>query len=174
MRKQDQHVQFFTAVCKDWLPLLASDIAKSIIIDALKFREKNLSIKVCTFVIMPNHMHLIWRISEDLRREDFQRDFMKITARQLLNYLHATNDRLYDQLEVDAADRKLQVWKRDSLSVDLYTAKFFKQKLDYIHNNPCQPKWELAAHPADYKFSSALFYESGIDAFDLLTHYIDV
>lgn len=26
---QDHHVQFFTAVCKDWLPLLQSDAAKS-------------------------------------------------------------------------------------------------------------------------------------------------
>jgi hypothetical protein len=29
------------------------------------------------------------------------------------------------------------------------------QKLDYIHNNPLQPKWQLAKAPEEYFYSSA-------------------
>ena len=48
------------------------------------------------------------------------------------------------------------------------------QKLKYIHNNPMQPHWQLAATPAAYPWSSAAFYEDGAclipvaNVFDLL------
>jgi putative transposase len=68
-------------------------------------------------------------------------------------------------------DRKYQFWERNSLSVDLWSPAVFTQKLDYIHNNPLQYKWKLAELPEDYKYSSANFYQSGHDEFDLITHY---
>ncbi len=40
-----------------------------------------------------------------------------------------------------------------------------------IHNNPVQPKWKLAATPEEYKYSSALFYQTGNDEFGFLEHY---
>src|SRR6476661_8728153 len=140
---QEHHVQFFTAVCKDWPPLLQDDTAKQIVMEALKFRMANGQLKVCAFVIMPNHMHLIWRIAAGMERQAVQRDFLKFTARSLLKHLQERHTELFHKLRVDAADRNTQVWKRDSMSIDLYTDTFFKQKLNYIHNNPCQPKWML-------------------------------
>jgi len=46
----------------------------------------------------------------------------------------------------------------------------FLQKLNYIHNNPCQEKWNLANNPEDYKYSSAANYieNSGIYEVDLV------
>jgi hypothetical protein len=35
---------------------------------------------------------------------------------------------------------------------------FLLQKMEYIHNNPCQPHWGLSATPAEYIWSSARFY----------------
>ncbi|HMT76034.1 MAG TPA: hypothetical protein PKA77_18310 [Chitinophagaceae bacterium] len=32
------------------------------------------------------------------------------------------------------------------------------QKLNYIHDNPCKGKWNLAAATVDYEHSSAKFY----------------
>ena len=83
------------------------------------------------------------------------------------------DDPLLPQLKVFAKDRKQQLWERNSLSVDLFTEEVFLQKLNYIHNNPLQPKWQLAVTPEDYFYSSAAFYETGINDFDLLTHYKD-
>ena len=42
--------------------------------------------------------------------------------------------------------------------------------MDYIHNNPVQGKWLLADCPADYYYSSAKFYEEGVDDFGFVTH----
>jgi putative transposase len=47
----------------------------------------------------------------------------------------------------------------------------FEQKLDYIHNNPLNEKWNLSKTPETYSWSSACFYESGIDQFGCLNHY---
>ena len=63
-------------------------------------------------------------------------------------------------------DRNYQFWKRDSVQVDLYSEKFFRQKLNYIHDNPV--KACLCVLPEDYKYSSAVFYETGIDRWGLI------
>jgi putative transposase len=49
--------------------------------------------------------------------------------------MDANNKMLYDFF-VDAADRQYQFWKRNPLSIDIWTEKVFIQKLNYTHNNP--------------------------------------
>ena len=82
-----------------------------------------------------------------------------------------THDARLSQFLVNAKDRQYQFWERNPLSVDLWSQPVFEQKFDYIHHNPLQHKWQLAQYPEDYKYSSARFYETGIDEFGLLTHY---
>jgi hypothetical protein len=36
---------------------------------------------------MPNHLHIIWRVQNDYRLEDAQRDFLKFTAKELLELI---------------------------------------------------------------------------------------
>ena len=48
---------------------------------------------------------------------------------------------------------------REAIVKECFTKSFFRQKLNYIHFNPSQPHWNLAALPEDYKWSSAAFYE---------------
>ncbi len=64
-----------------------------------------------------------------------------------------------------AKDRDYQFWERNSLSIELRSAKVFIQKLEYLHNNPV--KAGLCINPGDYYYSSARFYETGIDDFSL-------
>jgi putative transposase len=55
------------------------------------------------------------------------------------------------------------------LGIDLFTEAVFIQKLDYIHQNPL--KAGLCNLPEEYYYSSAKFYECGVDDFGILTHY---
>ena len=61
----ENYMQFFTAVCTDWLPLVKSDECKKIILHALKYRVETKQVGVAGFVIMPNHIHLILTIPFD-------------------------------------------------------------------------------------------------------------
>jgi REP element-mobilizing transposase RayT len=126
--------------------------------------------KIFGFVIMPNHIHLLWQIAENRNREDVQRDFLKFTAQQFKFELKKTNPDFLEEFRVDAKDREYQIWERNPLSVDIWTDEVMWQKLEYIHNNPVQEKWKLAALPEDYPYSSARFYFDRTERFDFLTH----
>lgn len=166
----DYHPQFFTATILQWKPLLKEDSFKDIIIDSLRFLKNEKSIVIYAFVIMPNHIHLIWQIQDGYKQDKVQLRFLKFTAQQMRFKLIDANISLMPYL-VDSADRKHQFWERNALSIDLWTPSVFTQKLDYIHNNPVQDKWRLCEYIEDYEYSSAKFYETGYDRFGLLTHY---
>ena len=70
--------------------------------------------------------------------------------------------------EVNAANKKHKIWQRDSLGIEIYSVKVAKQKLEYIYNNPINRKWQLAQDYLSYHYSSARFYETGIDEFGFL------
>ncbi|WP_419788760.1 transposase [Mucilaginibacter sp. X4EP1] len=167
----DYHPQFFTATILEWKHLLKEDVFKGIVINSLQFLKNEKSIEIYGFVIMPNHIHLIWQIQDGYKREMIQNRFLKFTAQQMKFRLVDANDQRLLQFLVNAKDRQYQFWERNSLSIDLWSPNAFMQKLDYIHNNPVQDKWQLGKYPEDYKYSSARFYETGVDEFGLLTHY---
>ena len=59
----------------------------------------------------------------------------------------------------------------DSFDIkECLTQKFIKQKLDYIHNNPCSGKWMLGNCPENYVHSSAKFYTTGEQGIYPVTH----
>lgn len=85
------HVQFFTATILEWKHLLKKDRYKDIIINSLRFLVKNRRVKVFAFVIMPNHIHLIWQKGAGYLHQNVQRDFLKFTAQQIRFDLMANN-----------------------------------------------------------------------------------
>ncbi len=167
----EHHTQFFTSTILDWKHLLKDDAYKQIIIDSLLFLKTEGSVVVYGFVIMPNHIHIIWQIQDGYKQEKIQMRFLKYTAQQMKFRLIDTNDKMLNEFIVDAKDRQYQFWERNSLSIDIWSEKVFIQKLNYIHNNPAKHPWNLVQHDEEYKYSSAKFYETGIDEFMLLTHY---
>jgi len=75
--------RFYTATIYKWQRLLADDKHKDIIIDSLKFLVAEKRIELNAFVIMSNHIHLIWQPMFGLSPSDIQASFMKYTAQQL-------------------------------------------------------------------------------------------
>ena len=171
MIRFDHHTQFTTITNLNWLPLLQNEYHKKITIEALQNRVAKEQVTIYAFVLMPNHMHFIWQLHDGIIREDFQRDFLKFTARSILCFMRMNDDPLLLQLEVKAPDRKFQVWERNSLSIDIYSERVLIQKLNYVHTNPVHLKWKLADLPENYQYSSARFYETGVDEFSMLTHF---
>lgn len=72
--------------------------------------------------------------------------------------------------EVNAANKKHQIWQRDSLSVEIGNIDFAKQKIEYIHFNPVSGKGDLAKNYLEYYYSSARFYETGVNDFGFLNN----
>ncbi|RYY43066.1 MAG: hypothetical protein EOO06_20240, partial [Chitinophagaceae bacterium] len=68
----NHHVEFFTATILRWQHLLATDLYKQIIIDSLAWLSREDRCIIYGFVIMPNHIHLLWRISNNHGRPEVQ------------------------------------------------------------------------------------------------------
>jgi putative transposase len=169
--RKTSDVSFFTATNLNWLKLLEDDEHKNIVINSLKYLSDNKRVSVIGLVIMPNHIHIIWQILEPHKNENVQRDFLKYTAQQIKWKLVNKNSPLLDDILVNAKDRRYQLWERNPLWFQLDNTDTLLQKLNYIHNNPCQAKWLLAEKPEDYKYSSAGFYLSDKNDFDFLIRY---
>ena len=165
---------FFTATVLNWKHILKPDKYKDIIIESFKFLVNKNCVRIFAFVIMPNHYHTVWRINENLEKSDFQRDSMKFTGQTILRDLKSYHKEIHNSMYVGAKDRKYQFCERNPLSVPLYSQKVVEQKINYIHGNPIKPKWNFAAEPQDYKYSSAGFYYTGKDEFGFLENYLEV
>lgn len=174
LNARDTKLYFSTYTNLNWLPVLQEDFHKNIVLNSLKFLVENGRIKLYGFVIMPNHIHLIWKIDDKLELKNVQRDFLKFTAQQIRFNLIETNDRILDDLIVDSKDRKSQIWERNGFSFMLNNPATTIQKLNYIHKNPIKEKWNLAEAPENYYYSSAKFYETTFDDFNMLTHISEV
>jgi REP element-mobilizing transposase RayT len=160
---------FITATILEWKHLLVNDAYKDMLINEWRHRVTLGHLKVSAFVIMPNHYHAIINTPSPHHPSDIQRDIHKWVSRQIILDAKANNPHALDAYEVNAKDRKYQIWERNSLPVPLYTRDVILQKLNYIHNNPLQDHWRLTDIPEAYYYSSAKFYMENDTMWDFLT-----
>ena len=170
---QTYHTEFLTATILYWQHLLSDDTYKQIIVDSLEWTGNEDRCTVFAFVIMPNHIHLVWKISDHYARNEVQGAFLSFTAHEFKKYLKRTDPLKLKKHFVNGVDRTYQFWERDSRVKECWTEHFLLQKINYIHNNPLQPHWNLATSPEDYYWSSAAFYQTGKTDFRWLRHYKD-
>ncbi len=160
--------EFYTATILEWKPLLKPDKYKQVIVSSLQHHTTNKKITLYAFVIMSNHIHLIWQPLPGNTPEKIQTAFMKYTAQKIKFDLVENHPLVLDKFRINAKDRIYQFWERNSSCIELFTDEVFMQKLEYIHWNPI--KAGLCTLPEEYYFSSAKFYQTGIDEFGMLTH----
>ena len=167
------HVYFWTNTIKDWKSLLRYDKYKILIVKTLlELSDRNL-LKVYGFVIMPNHLHLLWEMKNKNGKEMPHASFNKKTSHLMRIDLQERHPQVLPYFKVDEKERMFRFWQRDPLAILMDSREKFEQKLDYIHLNPLQERWNLAENPEDYLWSSAKFYETGQDDFGFLTHYME-
>ena len=166
-----EYPNYFTATNLEWKTLLRPGMYKDIVVDSLRFLVEDQRLVLFAFVIMDNHIHLIWQMQADFDPKAVQRDFLKYTAQKIKADLRKNHPAVLEHFRVDAKDREFQFWERNPLSIELRNHKTFLQKLEYIHWNPVRAG--LSKRPEDYTYSSAKFYEMGIDNWGFLTHYRD-
>jgi REP element-mobilizing transposase RayT len=167
---QPGNIYFWTATINNWQKLLWADEPKRFIVDSLAYLSVRKKIEVYGFVIMPNHIHMIWKTIEKNGKETPQGSFLKFTAHAFKKYLLTTNPDELRNYAVIARNKNYEFWQRDSLATELYTIEAAYQKLDYIHFNPLAGHWKLCTDPVAYYYSSARFYETGKDDFGFLKH----
>lgn len=167
-------VYFWTVTIKDWIPLLINEAYKNVIMDSLLWLSQKNLVRIYGYVIMPNHIHLLWEQVQLNGKEFPKNSFEKFTAHAFRRMLLSDNPDMLERFMIIASDRRYHFWQRDPLAVKISSREMASQKLDYIHTNPLQEHWKLSTTPESYRFSSASFYETGKDEWGILTHYMNV
>src|SRR6478609_8812156 len=162
---------FWTDTIKDWRHLLDDDFNKSIIVASWRELVRRRVIVIYGFVIMPNHVHIVWVMTAMNGKEMPYDSFNKFTSHQFLESLRSKEPHSLSTYIENDTERKHRFWQRDPLAVCMDSKEKIEQKLEYIHLNPLQEHWNLANKPENYKWSSARFYETGIDDYNMLTDY---
>jgi putative transposase len=127
--------QYFTATIYEWQGILTEESHKDIIIDSLQYLVNHKRIELNAFVIMSNHIHLIWQALTGFTPSGVQASFMKYTAQQIKRSLMKNDLDKLSAFKVNKYDRKYQIWKREPLGIEQLNESMFKQKLAYIHYN---------------------------------------
>ena len=166
-----EYPHFFTATNLEWKKLLLPDKYKDIIIESMRYLVKEKRVIIYGFVIMPNHIHIIWQLQAGQQRENLQRDFLKYTAQVIKEDVLQNDPKELKNYLVNAKDRKFQFWERNALSIEIWSEKVFMEKINYMHQNPLHAG--LCKYFLDYKYSSAMFYHTGNDNWGFLTHIKD-
>ena len=163
---------FITFTCHKWLPLIEKINGYDIVynwFNVLKSKGHFIN----GYVIMPNHVHVLISFVETGQSiNTIIGNGKRFMAYKIIERLKLNNetDLLNELAEgVEAKRRQInkqhEVWKLSFDWKDCRSKEFIKQKLFYIHNNPCAGKWNLCSSPDEYMYSSAKFYlteEQGI------------
>lgn len=164
---------FFTATINSWQLLLANDSMKAIITDSLAWMHHNNRAKTHGFVIMPNHLHLLWSPVSKFKEVDNEQTLLSFTAHAFKKHLLKVHPELLLNYSSTQNDRQFHFWQRRPRTIERKSRKIAEQKLDYIHFNPLPGRWRLASCPEEYYYSSAAFYYQGKKSFEFIAHYMD-
>ena len=107
-------VFFWTATINHWQKLLWEDNYKNVIISSLEYLSNAGKIDVFAFIIMPNHIHLIWRIKDLNGKETAQGSFLKYTAHEFRKMLLKEGREKLSSYKVDAENKKHEFCPKDS------------------------------------------------------------
>lgn len=151
----------FTVV--EWLPVFIDEAACRIITDSLNFCIQQKCLRVNTYVIMPTHLHATLFDAEfDAGRLKHTLDDMrKFTGRQLLDHSVRHLPKCFtEEFQKHAGeDRQRRFWQPTRHPIGITSEGFWKQKVDYLHYNPCRKG--LVFQPEEWRFSSASYWMMG-------------
>ena len=165
-------IYFITYTIYKWISIFKTEKYFDLIYDWFDYMKKHYGNKIHGYVIMPNHLHLLLYISEhspDVSK--LVQNAKRFQAYGILKYLEEDNRKDILKIFSDAAEKEKganhKVFKDRFDSKEMVNSDLYREKLNYIHNNPCTPRWRLAEKPEDYIHSSASNYIIGNGIYDV-------
>ncbi|MEO6231515.1 MAG: hypothetical protein ABJB11_02935 [Ferruginibacter sp.] len=159
---------FITFTCYNWLSLIDITNRYSSVYKWFDILKKQ-GHYITGYVIMPNHVHATIAFSKTKKNiNTIVGDAKRFMGYEIIKSLKVQGSQdILQRLEnaVNSSDKKKgklhEVWEDSFDWKECNGDKFIIQKIDYMHNNPCTGKWQLAINPIEYLHSSAKFYLTG-------------
>jgi putative transposase len=154
------HIYFVTASICGWKQLFVESAYAEIILNSLAWLRKEKRMTLYAFVLMPSHLHAVV-MPVDRSIGDLLQEFASFTAHAILHQLRSDNrQELLKFFHEQRRDKRHEhgIWQ-DIQAKNIFSGKFLAQKMEYIHQNPVAKEWKFVQDRADYKYSSACFYD---------------
>lgn len=153
---------FITFATVAWVDVFTRRDYKDIVVDSLRFCQKEKGLLLFAWVIMSNHLHLIAAAKEGHRLQDIIRDLKKFTSKQIIKAIaeHPGESRREWMLrmfreagEANSNNKDVQFWQQHNKPIELGTNEMIERYVNYLHENPVKAGYvELAE---DYVYCSA-------------------
>jgi REP element-mobilizing transposase RayT len=157
------HIYYITTVIYNRLPIFTRPSFIIPLFDSLNFYHYQQEFKLLGYVVMPDHLHLIIWPYGKATVSDIMRDYKTFTAKRIIR--QAAVEQITDWImafeqagqETGRSDNK--VWQDSYWDENVYTERFLRQKLNYVHRNPLRAG--IVDRVEDYVYSSYRNYEFG-------------
>lgn len=161
----DQIPHFVTSTVVGWVDALSREWYKEIICASLKHCIEKKGLLLHAWVIMPNHIHLIISYQNGYHIGGVMRDMKKFTSKKIVDAIaeNGQESRRTWMLNMfgyagraTGSTEESQFWQHEYHPVALDNAEKFRQRLNYLHENPVRAG--IVWRPEEYKYSSAIDY----------------
>lgn len=162
--KDQTKPHFISISVVHWIDLFTRPSYSNLLLESLRYCQKNKELKIYAWCFMTNHIHLIIGTDKD-PVQDILKDFKKFTSKNLKNeiinnYQESRKSWILWMMEKTGKQNKnnnsWQLWKYHNHPIELSTNDLIDQKLNYLHMNPvnagfvCRPEHWLYSSAADY------------------------
>ena len=164
IRDQSQ-LYFVSFAVVYWIDVFIRSIYRDLIVENLKYCQKEKGLEIYAWCIMSSHIHLIIGSNGMNKMQDILRDFKKYTSKRIIeeiknNIQESRREWMLWMFEragsKNANNRKYQFWQQHNQPVELSNNIIAQQKLDYLHMNPVVSG--IVDNSEDYLHSSARDY----------------
>jgi REP element-mobilizing transposase RayT len=167
-----ERIYYITYTIYNWVRVFTDKKYFYLVYKWFDYMKNNYNNKIHGYVIMPNHLHLLLFISE--RSPNISKliqNAKRFLAYDIVKYLKEDNResllKIFSEVAEIEKSAKHKVFEDRFDSKEMINSALYREKLNYIHNNPCTSKWKLAERPEDYKYSSASNYINGNGNYDV-------
>ena len=82
--KNEEGLYYLTFATVEWIDVFTRKRYKDIVVESLRYCQKEKGLALYSLVLMSNHMHLIVKAKEGYKLSAIIRDFKKFTAQQII------------------------------------------------------------------------------------------
>ena len=160
-------IHFITFAVVSWIDVFTRKDYRDILLDSIRFCQREKGLVVYSWCIMSNHVHLIVSARNN-NLSDVLRDFKKFTSKKSITAIEANTKESRREWMLDifrkegganSRNKEYQFWRQDNRPIELIHGRFIFQKMNYIHSNPVEAG--LVERQEHYLYSSAKDYIEG-------------
>lgn len=156
---------FVTGTVVEWADVFTRNVYKDILLDSIRFCQKNQQLQIHAWVLMTNHFHLICSTKEDGDLGLILKNMKSFTATRIIDAIINNESESRRKWLMDIFERngqtkrgnlRFQFWQHENHPILLDNQGMFDSRLNYLHDNPVRAGF--VSDPKEWLYSSARDY----------------